>query len=365
MIDEQQINAVLDQTLDLVDEGKDLSAGHLALVKENGEAVLCCHELLNLKAAARYAAGETDVEARLQAMHDRLGIKPRRSYKARIMAFIVAAAAVFIGILVYMNLPEPRTEDELYTAVTDPGPVIISGSKGEKVQVKAAKTQCYTISVADYRKVMTDEKNVEKVMVTVPDGKTAHVNLPDGSVVYLHPGTRLRIPTEFIGDKRFVMVDGEAYFKVRHDGAKPFIVQTGDIETTVLGTEFNVKGNTVTLINGKVRITGNNIRESLTMYPGHQASVVDDRLRVAVVDTLPYVYWRDGYLYYDNMEISDVMKGIGRYFNMTVRCGNSAVMKQRMRFIAERDKGVDAALEMMNRMGKVRVYRKENQIFVE
>jgi len=65
------------------------------------------------------------------------------------------------------------------------------------------------------------------------------------------------------------------------------------------------------------------------------------------------------------MTIHDIMRAIGGTYNMTVRCVNTDILQQRMRFMAERDKGVDAAIELMNRMGKVRVTRKDNLIIVE
>lgn len=365
MKEDSYMDDMLDHVLNLMDEGEDISAEHLELLKNNQESSEFCADLLSIRAAARMADINNDTENRLSKLHAKLGINIHRRHTARIVAIIAAAAAMMAGFVFYINKPDTNNNGNLFTAVTDAGPVTISTTNGEKKPLKQQNTQEYTISVADYRKAMTKEENVERVMVNVPDGKTAHVNLPDGSVVYLHPGSKLRFPTAFVGDKRFVMLEGEAYFKVKHDETKPFIVQAEGVETTVLGTEFNVKGGVVTLISGKVKVQENSTRQSLIMSPGQQASLVDNRLTVAATDTLPYVYWRDGYLYYDNVEIADIMKNIGKTFNMSVQCRNTSVLHQRMRFIAERDKGVDAALEMMNRMGKVRVMRNNSQIIVE
>lgn len=365
MNDEQHIDELNGKALDIVDEGKAISAASLELVNSDESIRQGCRNVLELKAAVRMAAANVDVEKRLKTFRRRVNAESRWGGKARLATIIVAAAAAFTGLVFLLNRPAEQPGEEIFTAVADAGTVTLTDNKGDEVPIRQAKTQTYTISVADYRKVMTDERNVEKVLVNVPTGKTAQVDLPDGSVAMLHPGSRLRFPTAFVGDKRFVILEGEAYFKVKKDPSHPFIVQAGDIETTVLGTEFNITGSTVTLVSGSVKVKEKVSQHSVVMTPGQQVSLIADKFKVAEVDTLPYVYWRDGYIYYDNMTISDIMKAIGSTYNMSVRCMNSEVMQQRMRFMAERDKGVDAALEMMNRMGKVRVFRKDNLIFVE
>lgn len=355
----------LDRALDIIDEGEDITADSLNSVRSDEELRRRCGELLALRAATRLNGNAPDVEERLKSLHLRIGRGGRRGATARLAAIVLAAAAAFFGALWLLNRPEPADEGVLYAAQEGGDEVTVSDSRGAEVPVRRTKEHTFTVSTEDYRRALADETNVEKLLVSVPNGRTARVDLPDGSVALLHPGSRLRFPTAFVGGKRFVMLEGEAYFKVRKDPRNPFIVQAEGIEMTVLGTEFNVKGSTVTLINGSVRVERQASRQSVVMTPGQQLSLVDDRFAVAPADTLPYVYWRDGYLYYDNMPIGDIMKAIGRTYNMTVRCTNTELLHQRMRFMAERDKGVDAAIDMMNRMGKVRVCRKDNLILVE
>ena len=177
------------------------------------------------------------------------------------------------------------------------------------------------------------------------------------------------------------MLDGEAYFKVTKDATRPFVVMTDETETTVLGTEFNVKTGTgarteITLITGSVAlrlnhrkpiIAGEDGQEMIILKPGqqavHDAQNVD--LRINQVDVQPYEFWRDGYLYYDNVELKDIMEAIGKNFNMTVEFRNTEAMHYKMRFITERNNGIEAALDMMNRMKKVAVRKEGNKIVVD
>ena len=66
--------------------------------------------------------------------------------------------------------------------------------------------------------------------------------LADGTRVWMNSETELKFPVLFTGDKRQVeLVTGEAYFDVRKDKAKPFIVRNKDLDLTVLGTQFNIQ----------------------------------------------------------------------------------------------------------------------------
>ena len=67
------------------------------------------------------------------------------------------------------------------------------------------------------------------------------VNLPDGSIVSLEKGSRLKYPANFETDKREVFLEGEAFFEVTKNPLKPFLVHAQGVMTKVLGTSFRVK----------------------------------------------------------------------------------------------------------------------------
>ncbi|MDR6785747.1 transmembrane sensor [Pedobacter africanus] len=111
----------------------------------------------------------------------------------------------------------------------------------------------------------------EKISVPAPITKvkqeypkdTTHkwVKLPDGSSVQLNRGSYLEYADSFEGKAlREVRLIGEGYFDIKHDARHPFVIHTGRIKTTVLGTAFNIsayKANqavTVTVTRGKVKV---------------------------------------------------------------------------------------------------------------
>jgi transmembrane sensor len=82
--------------------------------------------------------------------------------------------------------------------------------------------------------------NDQLVEVTNNTSSAHDVNLSDGSVVILAPHSTLRHPEHFSKDQRHVELTGEAFFKVKRDASKPFIVHSKEIITKVLGTSFRI-----------------------------------------------------------------------------------------------------------------------------
>ena len=86
------------------------------------------------------------------------------------------------------------------------------------------------------------------------------VTLPDGSRVTLNRASRLRYAAEFGGETRLVALTGEAFFDVKRNAAKPFVIEARGTEVRVLGTSFNVNAATpdvtVTVATGTVRFSG-------------------------------------------------------------------------------------------------------------
>ncbi len=97
--------------------------------------------------------------------------------------------------------------------------------------------------------------------VSNPAGKRSRIILPDSSVVFLNAASKLHYLKAFNEDTREVLLDGEAFFEVVHDASRPFIVRSGVVSTTVLGTSFNVKAFrgdgriAVTVQSGKVGVS--------------------------------------------------------------------------------------------------------------
>ena len=87
------------------------------------------------------------------------------------------------------------------------------------------------------------------------------LRLPDGTRVWVNQNTEIQYPDQFEGNERTVVLKGEAFFEVAKDASKPFIITSGEIKTTVVGTSFNVKAYEgiapeVHVRTGKVKVEG-------------------------------------------------------------------------------------------------------------
>ncbi|GHB86630.1 FecR family protein [Persicitalea jodogahamensis] len=108
--------------------------------------------------------------------------------------------------------------------------------------------------------VASMKKEREKMEVKNTNQSEREVLLPDGSKVTLNPGSRLSYDPSFNQSRREVTLTGEAFFKVKRDETRPFVVHTGELVTEVLGTSFRIKQNSrgksveVSVREGKVSV---------------------------------------------------------------------------------------------------------------
>lgn len=76
--------------------------------------------------------------------------------------------------------------------------------------------------------------------INVPLAAQSRFELPDGTVGFLNNGSSLRYPTKFTGKSREVELRGEAFFDVKHNKQRPFIINTVGLDVKVLGTRLNI-----------------------------------------------------------------------------------------------------------------------------
>ncbi len=106
-----------------------------------------------------------------------------------------------------------------------------------------------------------DVKIPQITEIEVPMGARSHIKLPDGSQVWLNAGSTLRFNDKFNSkSERVVNLVGEAFFKVKTNHEKPFVVKANELNIMAFGTSFNVKAYpeekeiTTTLVEGIVQI---------------------------------------------------------------------------------------------------------------
>ena len=112
--------------------------------------------------------------------------------------------------------------------------------------------------------------------------------MPDGSVIFLSPDTKIQYNNNFNHKTREIeLVKGNAFFKVARNPQKPFIINSGAIKTKVLGTSFNIHmgadGYRVTVHTGKVNVSSDNEAVNLVAFQEATYSALDGHLSINAV----------------------------------------------------------------------------------
>ncbi|WP_161596895.1 FecR family protein [Chitinophaga vietnamensis] len=160
--------------------------------------------------------------------------------------------------------------------------------------------------------------------ITTPNGGQYHIELPDGSHVWLNAASSLRFPASMNGTSRMVELTGEAYFDVAASAGKPFSVKMRGGTVDVLGTQFNVNAYAeeaavkTTLLKGAVRINGMN--GALQLSPGQQGQLIPgaNPLLAQHADIEQAVAWKNGYFQFDGNSLPELMRQIARWYDLSV-----------------------------------------------
>jgi ferric-dicitrate binding protein FerR (iron transport regulator) len=170
----------------------------------------------------------------------------------------------------------------------------------------------------------------------IPAGQRAELTLVDGTKVWLNALTTFTFPNRFTATSREVYLDGEAYFEVSRDAAKPFAVHTKPYEIRVLGTEFNVSAYQnkngrfeTSLIKGSVEIISPDHTQTVKLSPGDHAYEKDNRLVTGAIPDYNRFLWKKGIICFENERIEDILTQLQLYYDIEIRNDNASVKDMR------------------------------------
>jgi len=204
---------------------------------------------------------------------------------------------------------------------------------------------------------------------TTTYGERKNIQLPDGSVVNLNAGSEIYIDESFDDSARNVYLKGEAFFDVKHNANKPFIVHTSEMDVKALGTAFDVKayqdeGVTETsLIRGSVEVTlkkDNN--RTLLLQPNQKITwkrnpdkgdankstatrndivKTGDRLPEAIKVTdhgyIKEIAWKENKLVFEDDALSDVAILLERWYGVHVEFEDDSIRNYRFTGVFEKE----------------------------
>ncbi len=187
--------------------------------------------------------------------------------------------------------------------------------------------------------ILSPEDTIQNHLITAKGSKGRFI-LPDSSIVWLNSESKLTYPEKFVGNKRFVELEGEGFFDVKHNKEKPFIVKSGDLDVEVLGTAFDISSyyskNTIdiVLVKGSVKVISEKTGKTMIMKPDEILEYSKDSKNIHIKNTksLLHVDWIKEQLVFDNTSLSDIIISIEGWFNISIRCPEKFASQTRMSF---------------------------------
>ena len=95
-----------------------------------------------------------------------------------------------------------------------------------------------------------------------------------------------------------------------------------------------------------------------------QAGTQTDTQTLAHIDTDSYTYWRDGYFYFDNTPLKEVVQELGRWYNINIVFENEKLMDLHIRYFCVRSETLERAISLLNRMKKIHATLSGNTIYI-
>ena len=192
------------------------------------------------------------------------------------------------------------------------------------------------------------ERNDTEVLVS-------HVRLPDGSTVALRGNSRLDMRSNFDGKTREIILEGEAFFDITSDPKRPFIIQTGRIRTTVLGTAFAIKAMpgesliTITVAEGKVKVKDGD--RLLTFLETDQQLVFDvehEFVHEFLVDAGRELSWMPNELIFRNMSFGEIVRKLSDIYNVPITFASDYLQDRRITTSLDRREPIEFLLKILS-----------------
>jgi transmembrane sensor len=181
------------------------------------------------------------------------------------------------------------------------------------------------------RKQPNDNNKYKNITVFTNPGMRSVVTLPDGSIAYLNSGSSLSYPQYFTENdyERRISLQGEGYFKVKHNDKLPFIVSVNQnkINIRATGTEFNVQAYNkennvrVTLVKGSVLLSmkkkDNKSRYTQLKTPQRVSyDLANESISMDSVVAANEATWREGRLVFKDSPLPEMLEKLTHFYNV-------------------------------------------------
>lgn len=313
--------------------------------------------------------------------------KERRGHsgRIRIVRWVAVVAAVWVlalGVTLWMTFGKkenvaplpvaskiiPAGEKKATLTLADGTEVHVEEITAQILQEKGMNIE-YRNGEIVYHK--SEEKTTEVVYnkLEVPRGGECMIKLDDGTKVWVNAETKLKYPVAFVGDRREVVLEGEAFFDVAKN-EKPFIVKTSFGDVRVLGTAFGISAyasepeSYTTLVRGKVSVEREGIKP-VVILPGEQVvTFKDGKMIKQEVDVEEFVGWKDGIYVFKEKSLGEIMKTLERWYNISVDFQEKSLVDLPFTGNLKRYDDINVFFDALTRTGDMKYRVEGNQVIL-
>lgn len=191
-------------------------------------------------------------------------------------------------------------------------------------------------------------------------------SLADGTLVALDAGSSLILSADFNQHRREVTLKGQAFFDVKTDSNKPFVIHSFGLETEVLGTSFNVKAFApdqpleVSVASGQVKAGGYQLAAGKKLNYSLQQQKGD----ITEIEPKHIGAWRTGSLYFEDATIEEIVRDIRWMYKTDIRLQGVSKAACRYTFNLKNEK-LEDVLHLLKTLTGIRYRINKNQIIMD
>ncbi|MDN5199714.1 FecR domain-containing protein [Fulvivirgaceae bacterium BMA10] len=210
---------------------------------------------------------------------------------------------------------------------------------------------------------------------TTERGKKLSMVLPDGTQVKLNSETKITFYEDSELLIRVVNLEGEAFFDVARDESKPFKIYTDRVETTVLGTSFNINAYpeneniVVAVLTGKVQVESknsgtlidHNVLAPQEMYTFNKENLGISKSRVSMDEIIA---WKNDIIIFKDASFQEIKNTLERWYGVEFVVEEGVEVKED--FSGQyKNQSLERILESLNFTSKFSYKLEVNKVFVK
>ena len=219
------------------------------------------------------------------------------------------------------------------------------------------------------------QSNFSDIVVEAPLGSKTKLTLPDGSTVWLNAGSKMVYSQGFGVSDRRLAFQGEGYFEVEKNDEMPFLVQTHDVNVTVVGTKFNFRNYpedeeaVVELLEGKVALE-NQLKEEAVRYLSPNEKMVlhkaTGEMDITSAKVKEATLWTENILLFDEDLLPDIVRKLERSYHVRIEIENEDLKQARFYGqFNQLEQNIYEVLDMLVETGRLEYQEKDKVIYLK